>query len=130
MKKNEPHEVYVESVNLNFSKVDIYMGVDGTVFTDFKKDGSIKLCLDIEEKEWGVMVSDLIHELMETFLLKTGCRYARTDLPEGMEAITCTFILGHDNFQQACQEVGFAVVKVLPKLFKVFEEQNKRRLNK
>ena len=129
MKKNEPLEIYVGSVNINFSKVDIQLDGSG-VATDFKSDGSTVLHLNIDEESWGVMVSDLIHELMESCLFKSGNRYHRTDLAYDMEPISCVFVINHDEFQKCCHECGTAFTKIMPVLFKVFNEQKKKRESK
>ena len=114
--------IYVGSVSINISKVDIFLDSEN-VGTDFSAEGSTTLHLNINEKDWNIMVSDLLHELTETYLFKTGCRYVDTSLPETYEAISCKFIISHDELQLCCHEVGHAVGKILPALYKAFNRK-------
>lgn len=114
---NSPERKVLGDVVINYSKVNVFESNDEGVRTDFEKDGSTSVYVRMDE-QLPIIISDIIHELMETKLLKAGCRYHRTDLPEHFEPISCMFVMNHDEFQLACHEVGLAITKLLPTIIK------------
>lgn len=105
----------IGTVSINYSKIDIVESENDGVRTDFQKDGSTFTYINLKE-DLPIVIADVIHELMEVKLLKSGCRYHRTDLPENFEPITCMFVMSHDEFQIACHEIGLALANIMPKI--------------
>lgn len=119
-KKELTEDKYFGSINIGYTKVDIVISKTKSVTTELKKDGSIIIYLNAEENDWGTFLGDLIHEVMECKMLKTGHRFYRTDLPLNFEPISCVFIINHDEFQIMCQEIGTIIAEITPDLYKAF----------